>query len=73
MSEAGKEPIIYQNTVCDQPGQIINETLSDLALAHKHENNEIFYPGEMSYKKRKENLQQGIPVDKKIWNKILKM
>ncbi len=54
-------------------GQIINETLSDLASAHKPENNEILYPGEMSYKKKEENLQQGIPVDKKIWNKILKM
>ena len=37
------------------------------------ENSEIYYPGEQSLKKRKENLEMGIPVDDGVWEKVKKL
>lgn len=37
------------------------------------ENGEVFYPGELEILKRKENLELGIPVEDKVWNKITSM
>lgn len=33
----------------------------------------IMYPGEGSFKTRKENLEQGIPVNEEVWNRIISM
>ena len=34
---------------------------------------EIYYPGEMSAKTRKENMEKGIPADDNVWNEILSL
>lgn len=34
---------------------------------------EIIYPGQHSLKARTENMEKGIPVNKEIWNKIMKL
>ncbi len=51
--------------------QVINETISQVkSSVPANENGEIFYPGEQSLKKRKENLEAGIPADVDIWNRV---
>ena len=37
------------------------------------ENREIFYPGERTLNTRNKNLEEGIPVDEKIWRAIENM
>lgn len=51
--------------------QVLNETIQQLKTSvPADENGEIFYPGEQSLKKRRENLELGIPVDNGIWSKV---
>lgn len=51
--------------------QVLNETIKQLKTSvPADENGEIFYPGEQSLKKRRENLELGIPVDDGIWAKV---
>lgn len=51
--------------------QVLNETIHQLKTSvPADENGEIFYPGEQSLKKRRENLELGIPVDDGIWSKV---
>ncbi|MBV5314452.1 MAG: 3-dehydro-L-gulonate 2-dehydrogenase [Prolixibacteraceae bacterium] len=51
--------------------QVLNETIQQLKTSvPANENGEIFYPGEQSLKKRRENLELGIPVDDGIWAKV---
>ncbi len=50
---------------------ILSETISQLKSSDPViENGEIFYPGEQSLKKRKENINLGIPVDDGVWKKV---
>ncbi len=52
----------------------VNNVLEDIKGAEKvTESDEIKYPGERTLEKRKENIEKGIPVDEKIWNRILSM
>jgi 3-dehydro-L-gulonate 2-dehydrogenase len=36
-------------------------------------NDEVFYPGQKTLRTRKENQEEGIPVDKSLWEQILKL
>ncbi len=38
-----------------------------------HGNDEVYYPGERTLQRRKENMEKGVPVDVDIWDKILEM
>jgi len=50
----------------------INEIIKDLKNSiPENQENEIRYPGESVKKIRKENLGNGIPVMKKVWDEIL--
>lgn len=37
------------------------------------EKSAIFYPGERTLQRRKENMERGIPVDREVWEKILQL
>jgi 3-dehydro-L-gulonate 2-dehydrogenase len=43
------------------------------SAAPMNEGEDIYYPGERTLLTRKENREQGIPVDEQIWNQILQM
>jgi 3-dehydro-L-gulonate 2-dehydrogenase len=47
-----------------------NEVLNYYLSSEKIGEEEISYPGERIIRNKKENLQNGIPVDEKIWEKI---
>lgn len=49
----------------------VNEIIQNIKSSEKiNENGEIFYPAERELKTRKDNLENGIPVDEIIWNKV---
>lgn len=48
-------------------GNIIDDVRKSVP---SHEGSEIRYPGEHAVRIRKENLEQGIPVEKRLWDKI---
>lgn len=53
---------------------LIAETLEDIrSSAPDHEGGQIRYPGESTIKRRKENIELGIPVKEEIWNSICRM
>jgi len=62
-----------------QPGvkehaiEIINETIKDLHESAVIDKNYIYYPGETSAKKRKQYLNEGIPVNSVQWKQLLEM
>jgi 3-dehydro-L-gulonate 2-dehydrogenase len=52
----------------------INQIIDDLKKSKpENETTEIRYPGENVVKTRNANLKDGIPVNSKIWNKILSL
>jgi len=54
--------------------QSVEETINDLHNTLPiDEDNQVRYPGEQTLKTRIENLEKGIPVDKSVWDAILKM
>lgn len=54
--------------------QIVNELVEDIKSSIPiNENSEVFYPGEIEIKTRRENLEKGIPVFEEIWQAILDM
>ena len=53
--------------------EIINETINDLHSSKKLDKNEIYYPGEISTRKRKEYLKEGIPLNPVQWKQLLEM
>ena len=63
LSKLGSHPVI-SNTI----KQIIDDYHNSI---HDSESVEILYPGERVLKTRKENLLNGIPVNKIFWDKIL--
>ncbi|MBV9986783.1 MAG: 3-dehydro-L-gulonate 2-dehydrogenase [Chitinophagaceae bacterium] len=51
--------------------QTLESTIAQLkAAVPVKEGGQMFYPGEQSLNTRKQNLQNGIPVDEPVWNKI---
>lgn len=51
--------------------KVIDETIRQIKSSDPaHENGTIYYPGEQSFKCRKENLKLGIPVDDGVWAKV---
>jgi len=75
-----KESGLSQVFICirqDNPDlntQLIDQIL-DFTKSSRPENPEkpISYPGENTLKTRQRNLRDGIPVDEKIWGRVLKM
>lgn len=52
----------------------INESIADLKDSiPATEASSVYYPGERSLNTRNENLEQGIPVEAEVWNKITSM
>ncbi len=50
---------------------ILEETIKQIKSSELAEgNNEIYYPGEKSFKTRIENMEFGIPVDDGVWEKV---
>lgn len=53
---------------------LIDETLKDIQASVPAEKGKaVRYPGESTLKRRKENIEKGIPVKEEIWNKICQM
>ena len=49
----------------------VDETIAYIKAANKADGiNEIYYPNEMSYATREDNLKNGIPVDEDYWNTV---
>lgn len=56
----------------EEAESIVSSVLEDLRTAKPSEAEEtFFYPGERGAAIRRKNLEQGIPVDEKIWNAVL--
>ncbi len=54
--------------------EIINEVIEDIKASEpSNEGQSIFYPGEMEYNTRQDNLENGIPVHEEIWETIKQM
>ncbi len=54
--------------------KVIEETIQQIKSSEPAtENGEIYYPGEKSLRTRKENMEQGIPVDDGVWAKVMKL
>ncbi len=51
---------------------LINETLENFKVSSNENSNSIRYPGEGVFARRKKNLKNGIPIEKEIWDTILK-
>jgi 3-dehydro-L-gulonate 2-dehydrogenase len=52
--------------------RVVQTIIDDIKTSKKvDENQEIFYPNEMSYSVRSNNLKNGIPIHEDIWEKIL--
>ncbi|WP_215223724.1 3-dehydro-L-gulonate 2-dehydrogenase [Echinicola shivajiensis] len=51
-------------------GQIIEDLKQSKTFDKKKE---VRYPGEQTLRMRKENLAQGVPIDRDIWNQVLKL
>ena len=77
ISGRAKEYGVSQVFICIKPGgdtqvehlieEIINYTKSSTAEAGQ----QIQYPGEGTLKTRERNMQEGIPVDERIWQQVL--
>jgi 3-dehydro-L-gulonate 2-dehydrogenase len=65
LSKLGNRPAI---------SKIINQIIEDYHNSiRESESSQILYPGERVLKTREENLENGIPVNKKIWDKIISL
>ncbi len=80
ITASGKESGVSQVFICiSQDDTDLNATLVKQILeftkSSRPENPDspISYPGENTLKTRQRNLKDGIPVDEKIWNKVLAM
>ncbi len=53
---------------------LIAETLEDIrSSVPDHEGGQVRYPGESTVRRRRENMELGIPVKEEIWNLICRM
>ena len=55
------------------PEKKVNAIIHDFKSSATFGPEEVRYPGENTLAVRKKNLQEGIPVEKEIWEKVLKM
>jgi 3-dehydro-L-gulonate 2-dehydrogenase len=54
-------------------GQLVRDVIEDLHNSiPATEIDKVYYPGERVLQRRKENTQHGIPVDKEIWEEVLR-
>lgn len=52
----------------------VNETVEQIKASEPAtEGGEVFFPGEIAAKLRKENMEKGIPVDEGVWNDLLSL
>ena len=52
----------------------LNETVAYIKASEPAEGNEeIYFPGELAAKTRKENVEKGIPADEGVWNEVLSL
>ncbi len=52
---------------------LVQNVLDDIHSTTGKEKDNLLYPGELSRKLRDENLKQGVPVDKRVWEEISEM
>jgi len=65
--------IEVENRLGEEVAAKIQETIDYFKGAEKEsESSQIFYPNEMSYTTREDNLQNGIPVDQEYWDVVLR-
>ncbi len=57
--------------ISEYPEAQLDAIIDNLKSAAVFGDNEVRYPGENILKIRAENLQKGVPVDEKIWEKVL--
>lgn len=63
--------IDIQSIAGDRVEEVLNETIEDLQAAATLEGQDsVSYPGQRMLQTRSENLELGVPVDKKIWDEI---
>jgi 3-dehydro-L-gulonate 2-dehydrogenase len=54
--------------------KLLNDTVEHVKNAQPaKENGEIFYPGELEIKTRKDHMENGIIVDEDVWNEVLNL
>ncbi|MFC0515610.1 3-dehydro-L-gulonate 2-dehydrogenase [Mucilaginibacter angelicae] len=78
ISEHEKEWGVSQVFIClkaggEQNEQIINGILEYTKSSNPVDGSRVSYPGENMLRTREKNLQEGVPVDEKIWEKVLEM
>lgn len=78
ISEHEKEWGVSQVFICLKSDYVQSENIINGILAYSKssrsvDGDRISYPGENMLRTRQQNLQEGIPVDEKIWDKVLKM
>ncbi len=78
ISEHEKEWGVSQVFIClktdtEQNERLINEILDYTKSSNPVDGGQISYPGEGTLRTREKNLREGIPVDERIWNKVLEM
>jgi 3-dehydro-L-gulonate 2-dehydrogenase len=80
ITRSGQEASVSQVFICiHQPDAAVSEQMIEQIIDYaktsrpEKEGGKISYPGENTLNTRKRNLAEGIPVDEKIWNKVLAM
>lgn len=70
-----KETGASQCFICLYKKELHSELIENILAYTKSDepSGNIFYPGERTLKTRKENLQNGIPVNEDIWDEVIKM
>jgi len=78
-----EEHAISQFFLCLDPGKLglnmeqfkerADEILKDLAESKVFDGKEVHFPGQQSLRNRRVNLENGIPVEKNIWESVLQM
>jgi 3-dehydro-L-gulonate 2-dehydrogenase len=80
VGESGEESGLSQIFICldaeklgitEWSDEKLDQIILDLKSSMTFGKNEIRYPGENNMKTRQENLQNGVPVDEKIWWSII--
>jgi len=79
ITERKKETGVSQVFICIRPDndaqttQLIEQILDYTKTSRLEPGKQIQYPGEGTLKTRLQNLQEGVPVDEKIWQQVLAM
>lgn len=79
VTQSGKETSVSQVYICfdlatyENSELLIDQILSFTQSAEKIDDTEITYPGERTLETRRYNLENGIPVDEKMWEVLLSL